>query len=110
MPGVGLDRRVVDALLFSQVSKKWRSRWHAIGCGSPATIVLLHLTFVGVARQADEGAEAHLCQLLMVGQIPVVAFFVLTRLARDPASALRVLGVQAAAALAAMAPVYLLRW
>ena len=73
-------------------------------------IVLVHLTFFGAARQADEGAEAHIWQLLMVGQIPVIAFFVLTRLTRDPASALRILGVQAAAALAAMAPVYLLGW
>ena len=78
--------------------------------GAALAIVLVHLTLFGAARQADEGAEAHLWQLLMLGQVPVIAFFALTRLARHPAAALPVLGVQAAAAVAAMAPIYLLRW
>jgi hypothetical protein len=73
-------------------------------------IVLVHLALVGSARQADEGTEAHLWQLLMVGQLPIVALFALTRLERDAPSALRVLGLQTAAALAALAPVYLLHW
>ena len=46
----------------------------------------------------------------MVGQIPFVAFFAFRRLERDPRSALRVLGLQVAAAVAALAPVYLLHW
>ena len=29
----------------------------------------------GVARQADEGTAAHLWQLLIAGQVPIVAFF-----------------------------------
>jgi hypothetical protein len=73
-------------------------------------IVLIHLARVGVAPQADEGTEAHLWQLLMVGQLPIVALFALTRLAGSPGPALRVPSVQAAAALAALAPVYLLHW
>jgi len=73
-------------------------------------IVLVHAALVGSARQADEGTEAHLWQLLMVGQLPIVALFALTRLERDPPSALGVLGLQTAAALAALAPVYLLHW
>jgi hypothetical protein len=78
--------------------------------GAAFAIVLLHLTFVGTAPQADEGTEAHLWQLLMAGQVPIVAFFALTRVARSPRPALRVLGLQLVAALAALAPVYLLRW
>jgi hypothetical protein len=73
-------------------------------------VVLIHLTFIGPAPQPDEGTEAHLWQLLMVGQLPIVMFFALTRLPHNPGSALRVLGLQAAAAVAALAPVYLLRW
>lgn len=46
----------------------------------------------------------------MAGQVPIVAFFVLTRVARNPGPAFRVLGLQAAAALAALNPVYLLHW
>jgi hypothetical protein len=78
--------------------------------GAAVTIVLVHLALAGTAPQRDEGTEAHLWQLLMAGQIPIVAFFGLTRLARNRESALRVLGLQAVAALAALAPVYLLRW
>ena len=78
--------------------------------GAALAIVLVHLALFGAARQADEGTEAHLWQLLMVGQIPIIAFFVLTRVTRDLTSALGVLGVQAAAALAAIAPVFLLHW
>jgi hypothetical protein len=78
--------------------------------GAAVAIVLLHLVFVGSAPQADEGTEAHLWQLLMAGQVPIVAFFAVTHLSRDPGSALRVLGLQAAAALAALTPVYLLHW
>ncbi len=78
--------------------------------GAAVAIVLLHLAFIGTAPQADEGTEAHLWQLLMAGQIPIVAFFALTRVARNPGQALSVLGLQVAAALAALAPVYLLHW
>jgi hypothetical protein len=74
------------------------------------TIVLVHVILVGTAAQTDEGAEAHLWQMLMAGQVPIVALFLAFGLARDRGSALRMLGLQAAAALAAIAPVYLLRW
>ena len=46
----------------------------------------------------------------MAGQIPIVVFFAFTRLSRNPQAALGVLGLQAVAALAALAPVYLLHW
>lgn len=73
-------------------------------------IVLVHIIVSGVARQADEGTAAHLWQLLMAGQIPVVAFFAIRWLPQSPRSALPVLALQAVAALAALAPVYLLHW
>jgi len=78
--------------------------------GAAVLIVLVHFALVGAAPQADEGAEAHLWQLLIAGQVPIVALCALLGLARDRRSALRVLGLQAAAALVALAPVYLLRW
>jgi len=73
-------------------------------------LVLHHILRFGVASQADEGLEAHLWQLLIAGQLPVVAFFALTWLPRRPGPALLVLAVQAAAGLAALAPVFLLEW
>ncbi len=72
-------------------------------------VVLGHIAVSGTAREPDEGAAAHLWQLLMAGQIPFIAFFAITWLPRDPGPALLVLGLQLAAGLAAAAPVFLLR-
>jgi hypothetical protein len=74
------------------------------------SLVLGHIAIFGVARQADEGAAAHLWQLLMAGQIPVIAVFAATWLPRAPGPALLVLGLQAVAILAAAAPVFLLNF
>jgi hypothetical protein len=73
-------------------------------------IVLVHIIMSGTAREADEGAAAHLWQLMMAAQIPIVAFFSIRWLPQSPRFALLVLALQAVAALAALAPVYLLNW
>ncbi len=59
-------------------------------------------------RQADEGAVAHLWQLLMVGQVPVLLFFAIKWTPRAQRAALSVLALQIGAALASIAPVYFL--
>ena len=74
------------------------------------TTVLVHIIIAGVARQADEGAAAHIWQLLIAGQMPVLLFFVIKWLPRTPRQTLCVLAVQAAAILASMVPVFLLKW
>jgi len=63
----------------------------------------------GLVPQPDEGATAHLWQLLMAGQLPILAFFAIKWLPRAPRQTLYVLAMQAGAALASMAPVLLLR-
>ena len=68
-------------------------------------VVLGHLVMVGVAPQADEGPAAHIFQLLLVGQAPVVAFFAIKWLPRLPAETMMVIGMQAGAAMLALAPV-----
>jgi hypothetical protein len=73
-------------------------------------VVLAHLAAFGAARQTDEGAAAHFWQLLMAGQIPILAYFAIKWLPRAPRQTLCVLALQAGAALAAAAPVYLLNW
>jgi hypothetical protein len=45
-------------------------------------LVLVHVGLYGVAREADEGTVAHLWQILMVGQMPIVAFFAIKWLPR----------------------------
>jgi hypothetical protein len=74
------------------------------------TIVVIHVVTAGTAPQVDEGVDAHLWQLLMAGQLPLVAFFALAGMPRDRSSALRMLGLQVAVALVAITPVYLLHW
>ena len=72
--------------------------------------VLLFLALHGPAPQPDEGAAAHLWQLLIVLQIPIVMFFAIKWVSRFPRQALPILVLQVAAALAAMVPVFLLHW
>jgi hypothetical protein len=71
--------------------------------------VLLHVVRFGVAREADEGAAAHIWQLLMAVQLPIVAVFAITWLPQAPRQALYVLALQLGAALAALAPVFILK-
>jgi hypothetical protein len=68
-------------------------------------LVLGHVAVYGIVRDADEGTAAHLWQLLMAGQVPVVAYFAMKWLPRDRVHALRVLALQVLAAVAAFAPV-----
>ena len=62
----------------------------------------------GLVREPDEGAAAHIWQLLMAGQLPLLLFFAIRWLPRAPRQTLYVLALQAGAVLAAMAPVYFL--
>ena len=72
--------------------------------------VLVHIALFGIARQADEGTAAHIWQILMAGQVPIIAFFAVRWLPQNPRQALTILAVQVGAALGALAPVFLLRW
>lgn len=73
-------------------------------------IVLIHLARYGVTRETDEGTSAHLFQLLLAAQLPIVAWFAIKWLPREPGRALVVLAMQAAAGLAALAPIFILEW
>jgi hypothetical protein len=69
-------------------------------------LVLVAVAVFGVVRQADEGAAAHVFQLLLAAQVPIVAFFAIKWLPRSPKQALLVLLLQAGAGLTALAPVF----
>ena len=71
--------------------------------------VLGHVALFGVVREADEGTAAHIWQLLMALQVPVMAFFAVKWLPQTPRQALPIVALQAGAALAALAPVFLLK-
>jgi hypothetical protein len=80
----------------------------AMSLGALAMIVWF-VAAHGVVHQPDEGAQAHLWQLLVAGQVPLIAYFAYrwVSIARRPA--LVVLALQGAAlVLLAVAPLWLL--
>jgi len=94
-----------------KVLMKQPSAFIPVGMSLAALVVIaVALATYGVegAHQPDEGAAAHLWQLLMAGQLPIIAFFAIKWLPRDPKDALPVLVVQVLAGIAAAAPVFML--
>ena len=71
-------------------------------------VVLVHVAVFGAAREADEGAAAHLWQLLMAAQLPFLLFFAIRWLPQSPKPALLVMALQAGAIAAALAPIFVL--
>jgi hypothetical protein len=71
--------------------------------------LFIHVVAVGTAREADEETAAHIWQLLMGIQVPIVAFFAIKWVPQAPKQAAYVLALQILAALAALAPVFILK-
>ena len=71
-------------------------------------MVLGHAAIFGIVHEADEGTAAHIFQLLMAAQLPVVAFFAINWLPRAPRRTLQILALQTGAALAAIVAVFFL--
>jgi len=71
------------------------------------SLVVGPIPFYGApVREPDEGAIAHIWQILIAGQLPILLFFAIKWLRRAPKPALGVLALQAGAVLSAMAPVF----
>ena len=69
-------------------------------------LVVGYVLLFGTARQEDEGTAAHLWQLLMAGQVPIIGFFAIRWLPVEPRKAFPILLLQIAAAVAAAFPVF----
>ena len=69
-------------------------------------LVIGHAMIYGIVHEADEGAAAHIFQILMAAQIPVLAYFAFKWLPSQPRQALQVLALQVAAWVAPWAAVY----
>jgi FtsH-binding integral membrane protein len=72
-------------------------------------LVLGHVALFGVVHEADEGTAAHIWQILMAAQVPIMAFFAIKYLPQKPKQALLILTLQIVAALTACAPVFFLK-
>ena len=72
-------------------------------------MIVWFVAVYGVVQQPDEGAQAHLWQFLVAGQVPLMAYFAFRWLPKAPRPALVVLALQAAAImLLAVAPLWAL--
>lgn len=71
-------------------------------------VVLGHVAYFGILHEPDEGAAAHIWQLLIAGQVPMVAFFAIKWLPRATRQALLVCAMLAGATLANFVAVFFL--
>jgi len=78
--------------------------------GAALATIAIYVARFGTAAQTDEGTAAHLWQLLMAGQLPIIGFFALRWLPAEPRRALGVLSLQFVAGVAAAFPVWYFRW
>jgi hypothetical protein len=93
----------------SKMMTKLPSAYLPVGMSLAALATLLvHIFMFGAVREPDEGTAAHIFQLLLMAEVPIVAFFAIKWLPRVPRSTLQVLALQVVAVLGALAPVYFL--
>ena len=69
-------------------------------------LVLGHAAIYGIVYEADEGAAAHIWQILMAGQIPFVIYFMSTWLVQRAKESMLVLALLAGTWLINFAAVY----
>jgi hypothetical protein len=77
---------------------------------SALLIIISYVTIFGISQQdrEDEGTAAHIFQLLLGLQIPIVLFFLIKWLPKKPKQALQVLEIQIIAAMIPISIVFIL--
>jgi len=110
-PGEGQDRAVVTepaAMGVRRLLRRPSAFVPPVLSLAAIMVVVGEVGIHGAMRDADEGAAAHLWQLLMAAQVLVMGFFLVKWLPRAPRPAWFIFVLQLAAALVALAPVYFL--
>jgi hypothetical protein len=104
------SRHDVDASMTVRALMRQPTAYLPVAMSFGALAMIVWFVAVhGVVHQPDEGAQAHLWQLLVAGQIPLIAYFAFRWLPRASHEALVVLAIQAAAVvLLAIAPLWAL--
>ena len=72
------------------------------------SMVLVHFAIFGIVEETDEGTAAHIFQLLIVVQVPFIAFLAFKWLTVAPRQTLFFIVLQGSAALAAIVAVFFL--
>ena len=73
------------------------SAWLPIAMSLACCALVLQHVLRRLAPENDEGTAAHLWQILMAAQVPIVFWFAASRLPRDPRRGAVVLALQACA-------------
>ena len=77
---------------------KQPSAWIPLAMSFAALVmILVYLAIFGIVHNQDEGAPAHIFQLIMIAQLPVAGYFAVKWLPKQPKQSLLVLSVQAIA-------------
>ena len=101
-----LPRRSRQGRDWGEIAKRPTAFLPVLMSLAALTLVLAHVALYGAQHEADEGTPAHLFQLLMAAQLPIIAIFAAKSLPQAPRRALGVLAIQILAAITAFAPVY----
>ena len=97
-----METKQVNVSLIKQASA-----WLPLAMSLAAlALVLGHAAIFGIVHEADEGAAAHIWQILMAAQLPIAAYFLIKWLPRRPRESLQVLALLAGTWLANFAAVY----
>jgi hypothetical protein len=91
-----------------EIGKKMLARLPVVMSLVAFSLVVIQVVAHGFKPETDEGALAHLWQLLMVAQLPLIGWFAYRWLGRAPRQALTILFVQLLALAAAALPVFVL--
>jgi hypothetical protein len=70
------------------------------------TLVISHALIFGIVHETDEGTLAHLFQLLMVAQLPIIVYFLIKWFQKNPKQTIIVIVMQAIMWLVAIAVVF----
>jgi hypothetical protein len=70
------------------------------------TLVISHALIFGIVHETDEGTLAHLFQLLMIAQLPIIVYFLIKWFQKNPKQTIIVIVMQAIMWLAAIAAVF----
>jgi len=103
----GQRRKALKTRFVHLTLLKQPSAFLPLGMATAALFLILgHALVFGVVHETDEGAAAHVWQLLMAGQLPFLAYFVVRWLPGQPGEGLKILVLQATVWLANFAAVY----
>jgi len=69
--------------------------------------ILGYVAIFGIVHHKDEGTPAHIFQLIMVAQLPIIGYFAIKWLPRRPKQSLLILGLQA---ITWLVPIFTIIW